>query len=230
MGCFLGCFGSSKDQKRKRQRYKVIVGDQKPKIQNLLKADAALRQNIIETPSNSDPKPREKTEEPLSLKRRKKVTFDTTVTTYEHIEVYDSTESLLQKNEKGDSEIKANNIPNYRYGNCVESDDEFEDLDSDDDGDDEVIDDDDDKLSMWDSIDSDINTDNKNGYAFSVLNPVENITQWQALKSRGRAEKVLSFKGQKENLSLNKETLVDSSLSNWLITSEINARNKKPIC
>ncbi|KAL4586924.1 hypothetical protein LXL04_011572 [Taraxacum kok-saghyz] len=121
MGCLLGCFGSSKDQKRKRQRYKVIVGDQKPKIQNLLKVDAALRQNIIETPSNSDPKP-----------RKGGGTLDTTVTTYEHIEVYDSTESLLQKNEKGDSEIKANNIPNYRYGNCVESDDESEDLDQED--------------------------------------------------------------------------------------------------
>ncbi|MFS7902471.1 hypothetical protein Hanom_Chr01g00011701 [Helianthus anomalus] len=28
MGCFLGCFGSSVDRKRKKQRYKVIPRDQ----------------------------------------------------------------------------------------------------------------------------------------------------------------------------------------------------------
>ncbi|KAI3526578.1 hypothetical protein L1887_05835 [Cichorium endivia] len=268
MGCFLGCFGgSSRDQIRKRQRYKVILRDQKPKIEYLVKADASLGQSIIESPSNPFPDSREKPEAPLSLKRRKKVTFDTNVTTYEHIEVYDSTESLLQKNEKGetfpkssqnikDDDSAMSKIPNYRYGNCLESDDEFEDLyhedydldgDDDDDDDDDLDDeeryddDNDDKSSVWDSIGSEKNTQNRNGYVLSVLNPVENLAQWQALKSKGRAQNPLIVKGQKENLSLNsrpfepknwnQETAVDTSLANWLIFSEINTRsNNKPIC
>lgn len=243
MGCFLGCFGgSSRDQIRKRQRYKVILRDQKPKIEYLVKADASLQQSIIVSPSNPFPDSREKPEVPLSLKRRKKVTFDTNVTTYEHIEVYDSTESLLEKNEKGETFPKS--AQNYRYGNCPESDDEFEDFDDedydddDDDFDDEerYDDDNDDK-----SIGSEKNTQNRNGYVLSVLNPVANLAQWQALKSKGRAQNPLLVKGQKENLSLNsrpfepkncnQETAVDTSLANWLVFSEINTRNNnKPIC
>ncbi|CAI9266222.1 unnamed protein product [Lactuca saligna] len=259
MGCFIGCFGgSSRDQKRKRQRYKVILRDQKPKIENPVKADASLGQSIIESPSNLFPESREKTEVPLKLKRRKKVTFDTNVTTYEHIEVYDSTESLLEKNEKSETFPRSTqnfkddsvvlNIPNYRYGNCLESDDEFEDLDHEEydlDGyDDDLDDDDDDDLDdeeHFDDNDEDMKVQNRNGYVLSVLNPVENLSQWQALKSKGRPQKPLIFKDQKENLSLNtkslkhknlnQETSVDASLSNWLSSSHINIRNNnRPIC
>ncbi|KAI3829780.1 hypothetical protein L1987_03908 [Smallanthus sonchifolius] len=258
MGCFLGCFGSSNDQKRKKQRYKVVHRDRKLKIQDILKADASLEQSIKEIPFNPFSESREKTEEvQLSLKRRKKVTFDTNVTTYEHIQVYDSTESLLEKNEKGETfpKSEANSVvlsmPDYRYGNCVESDDEIEDLDPEDydfDDDDYDLDDeehyeddiddiDDHEENLVPSMELKRNARNRNGYVLSVLNPVENLTQWKALKSNGSTRKPLNFNGQKENLNSsepddqNQETAVDASLSNWLVSSEkITRSNKRVAC
>lgn len=186
---------------------------------------------------------REKTEVPPSrLKRRKKVTFDTNVTTYEPpIQVYDSTESLLGKNEKGETFPKSESDTNYRYGNCLESDDEFEDFDHDEDDydldDEEHYSDDDDTYDDAEEIldpstESNRNARDENGYILSILNPVENLDQWKALKSKGTT-KPLSLNLQKENLPEEKnqtqETAVDASLSNWLISSKKNARNNKRI-
>ncbi|KAJ0809678.1 putative protein JASON [Helianthus annuus] len=262
MGCFLGCFGSSVDRKRKKQRYKVIPRDQKPRIQDILKVDASLDQSIRERLSNPLSNSREKTEVPLSLKRRKKVTFDTNVTTYEPIQVYDSTESLLEKNEKGETFPKSSepdsvvsSIPNYRYGNCVESDDDIDDLEHED----YDLDDDDEDYDLEDEEHYDDNIDDDchdhhhhdeilvpsmelkriardgNGYIPSVLNPVENLSQWKALKSNGSTRKPLTFNGQKENLNSresdnqNQETAVNASLSNWLVSAEKITRNNKRV-
>ncbi|PWA85238.1 hypothetical protein CTI12_AA151270 [Artemisia annua] len=200
MGCFLQCLGSSKNHKRLRRRNKnkVIPNDQvplicqKPTIQDILSVDVSLDLSIQEKPSNAVQESREKTEvPPLRLKRRKKVTFDTNVTTYEPpVQVYDSTESLLEKNEKGETFPKSESDTNYR------------------------------------------NARDENGYILSILNPVENLDQWKALKSKGTT-KPLSLNLQKENLPEKKnqiqETAVDASLSNWLISSEKNARNNKRI-
>lgn len=95
----------------------------------------------------------------------------------------------------------------------------------------------------------------RSAYVHSVLNPVENLTQWKALKAKGKPQ----FKQQKENstvdqepqcasfslepsfqeLSLsfksksdkpskraNHEIAVDASLSNWLSSSETTPINK----
>lgn len=95
----------------------------------------------------------------------------------------------------------------------------------------------------------------RSAYVHSVLNPVENLTQWKALKAKGKPQ----FKQQKENstvdqepqcasfslepsfqeLSLsfksksdkpskraNQEIAVDASLSNWLSSSETTPTNK----
>ncbi|GJY36805.1 eisosome protein SEG2-like protein [Tanacetum coccineum] len=217
---------------------------QKPTIQDILSVDVSLDLSIQEKPSNSVQESREKTEvPPLRLKRRKKVTFDTNVTTYEPpIQVYDSTESLLEKNEKGETFPKSESDTNYRYGNCLESDDEFEDFDHEDydfDEDDYDLDDEDDDDGYGDveevldpSTESNRNARDENGYILSILNPVENLDQWKALKSKGTT-KPLSVNLQKENLPQEKnqtqETAVDASLSNWLISSEKNARNNKRI-
>ncbi|GJY03069.1 eisosome protein SEG2-like protein [Tanacetum coccineum] len=239
MGCFLQCLGSSKDHKRlkRRNKNKVIPNDQvplicqKPTIQDILSVDVSLDLSIQEKPSNSVQESREKTEvPPLRLKRRKKVTFDTNVTTYEPpIQVYDSTESLLEKNEKGETFPKSESDTNYRYGNCLESDDEFEDFDHEDydfDEDDYDLDDEDDDDGYGDveevldpSTESNRNARDENGYILSILNPVENLDQWKALKSKGTT-KPLSVNLQKENLPQEKnqtqETAVDASLSNWI--------------
>ncbi|KAJ9543594.1 hypothetical protein OSB04_023301 [Centaurea solstitialis] len=145
MGCFIGCFGSSKKTKCKKQKYKIIRRDQKNAIKSLVKAEVSLVKSIKEKPCNLVSESREKIKVPLRLKRRKKVTFDTNVTThtYERIQVYDSTEYLLENNEKGKAFLSQFNTnskydlvglkhPNYRYVNCRESDDEVENFDHED--------------------------------------------------------------------------------------------------
>lgn len=169
--------------------------------------------------------------------------------------------------------------PNHRYQNCRDSDDEDEplyydednDLDDDDDLEDET--DDDGELEyedeivdskrgtqvMTEDVDSSMpkkrtglnySTRDRSGYVHAVLNPVENITQWKAVK----AKKATVMKPQKENFTLddeprisfssepsikevsssfksckrqsgqarnsNHELAVDASLSNWLGSSE----------
>lgn len=284
MGCFLGCFGSSKDRKHhrriKQQRYKVIPRDhQNPKSQNLVQVDLSSVVQNIKEPSNSLSESRVKNEEPLSVSTRKKVTFDTNVTTYEHVQVYDSTESLLEKNEKGETFPKSAQThtdsgsqddsdvvsvgsypPNYRYGNCLESDDEVEDLDYEDENDDCLDDeedyDDEDGIicqEVWcesipipstesrmesTSVDkvgmNSSNARDRSTYIDPVLNPVENISQWKALKS-----KPSNFNQQKENSFLNsipsalknqnQDIAVDASLSNWLGSNTPNGKRVEVI-
>lgn len=82
------------------------------------------------------------------------------------------------------------------------------------------------------SIVSNRNARDRSVYVHPVLNPVENLTQWKAVKAK-RTPPLVS---QKENLVLNKESratfgaelpkklnqeiAVDASLSNWLASSE----------
>ncbi|CAH1447253.1 unnamed protein product [Lactuca virosa] len=262
MGCFLGCFGSSKDRKRRKQRYRVIPRDQYPKIQNLVQPDVSSVQSIKDKPSNSLSEASGKNEESLSISTRKKVTFDTNVTTYEHVQVYDSTESLLERNEKGETFPKSAEThsdsgsdivnavsypPNYRYGNCLESDDEVEDSDQEDEDDEEEEDYDDEdgiicqevwcesipvpsaesrtESSSLDKVGSNSNARDRSAYVIPVLNPVENLSQWKALKMKETPPptKALNFHRQKENSSLNfAPPAVDSSLSNWLVNTPPN--------
>ncbi|MFS8014805.1 putative protein JASON [Helianthus anomalus] len=263
MGCFLGCFGSSKDRKRRKQRHKADHRDQNSKSQNLVQGDASLIQCIKDKPSNSLPELRE-IDEPLSLSSRKKVTFDANATTYEHVqEVFDNTESLLERNEKGetfpksgqthskpdlreDSDVKnvGSYPPNYRYGNCVESDDGVEDSDYEDGNDDDLDNEEEEDYDIEDKIickdvwcesipvpvpSSESGTESSLN---PVLKPVENLTQWKALKSKGmitRSPSRLSSNPQKENSSSNQEIAVDASLSNWIVSSEKNTPNNKRV-
>ncbi|XP_062022071.1 eisosome protein SEG2 [Rosa rugosa] len=174
--------------------------------------------------------------------------------------------------------------PNHRYQNCRDSDDEDEPLDYDEDSDlddDDLEDDTDDngELEYEDEIvdskrgtqvmteDSDsampkkptglnYSARDRSGYVHAVLNPVENLTQWKAVK----AKKTTVMKPQKENFTLadeprisfssepsfkevsssfkslkrqsgqarnsNQEMAVDASLSNWLGSSEATPVNK----
>ncbi|KAI3806095.1 hypothetical protein L1987_21987 [Smallanthus sonchifolius] len=260
MGCFLGCFSSSKDRKRRKHRYRAIRRDQDPKSQNLVQADVSLVQSIKDKPCDSLPELRGKNEEPLSLSKRKKVTFDTNVTTYEHVQVYDSTESLLEKNENGETFPKSGHShsgsrdgsdilnvgpypPNYRYGNCLESDDEIEDSDYEDENDDDLDDEEDyDDQEVWREsiLDPISSSESRIDSSLSpVLKPVENLAQWKALKSTGtvtQPPKPLNSDPQKENFSFNsipfppknwnQETAVDASL-NWLVSAEKNSPNNK---
>lgn len=158
MGCFLSCFGSKKDRKRRRQqRYKVIPRDQQRHVsQSLLQATVPFEQGISEKPPSPYVELSVKLEEQLSLSNRKRVTFDSNIKTYEHIPVDDSTEPLLEKgneeifppvlqtqshsqsqsqslsrsNSEGNSVASSvgSYLPSHRHQNCQDSDDEVEDL------------------------------------------------------------------------------------------------------
>ena len=97
------------------------------------------------------------------------------------------------------------------------------------------------------------NARDRSGYVHSVLNPVENLSQWKAVKAKGTPK----LKPQKENFTLDQEprisfssepafkelslsfkskndqpikpkqeVAVDASLSNWLVTPETTPVNK----
>ncbi|XP_060181171.1 uncharacterized protein LOC132610790 [Lycium barbarum] len=152
MGCFLGCFGGDKDKKRRKNRKKVIPRDQKHVCQEPQRSIISTEQSITEEPSgNLVAEARDKPEEQLSLSARKKVTFDSKVTTYEPVvSVYESTDSLpetkkfgederdegesIAKSSQSNSSSEEGSIissvgsypPNHRYQNCRDSDDEAE--------------------------------------------------------------------------------------------------------
>ncbi|KAK9067521.1 hypothetical protein SSX86_011632 [Deinandra increscens subsp. villosa] len=268
MGCFPGCFNSSKDRKPRKRRYKAIRRDQDPKSQNLVQDDVSLVQTIKDKPCDSLQELRGKNEGPLSLSTRKKVTFDTNVTTYEHVQVYDSTESLLEKNEKGETFPKSRDThscsgswdssdilnvgsypPNYRYRNCVESDDEVEDSDYEDEFEDSDNDEDYDEedgiisQEVWcESVPISSSETRTESCLSPVLKPVENLTQWKALKSKvtvaAEPPKPSNSDPQKENLSFNsipfpsknwnQEPAVEASL-NWMVSPEKNSPNDKRV-
>ncbi|KAF4358208.1 uncharacterized protein LOC115714273 [Cannabis sativa] len=149
--------------------------------------------------------------------------------------------------------------PNHRYQNCRESDDEEEELDF---GDSDLDEDEDDlddgeldyedeiiapKRVAFGEVDNEIqtiglsrNARDRRGYVHSVLNPVENLSQWKAVKVKG-GKPVMMLPQKENNFSLDQEPnykelslsfkskndqsikpkqdmAVDASLSNWLVT------------
>ncbi|KAL6340331.1 hypothetical protein AAG906_040768 [Vitis piasezkii] len=307
MGCFLACFGSSKDAKRQKQRIHVLPRDQRNGSFKPVQSIVSQKQESIEQPISLVSEIREKPEEQLSFAARKKVTFDSNVRTYEPISVHGSIESLPESTgEKATEENLAKSSrsnllsdddsntsslgsypPNHRYQNCAESDDEEDEMqygDSDpDDEDDEYNDSDEEDNDILGSktrispaqviteevdpkaicpspqrelktIGANPNARDRSTYVHPVLNPVENLTQWKAVKGKGTPP----LKLQKENLTsdkepprlsfsmepnfkqssfsnkskinepenLNQEIAVNASLSNWLVSSETTPTNK----
>ncbi|KAK8588395.1 hypothetical protein V6N13_087324 [Hibiscus sabdariffa] len=153
MGCFLACFGSSKNRKNRKQRHKAQPRSQRNVSYNA-QSTVSLEQSCLGTPINSVKEVRDdNAEEQLgsgsgsSSSARKKVTFDTNVKTYEHVLVDGSTDFELHNEEEAGKKLKVKeeNLgkpresenssksssssypPNHRYQNCRESDDELED-------------------------------------------------------------------------------------------------------
>lgn len=133
---------------------------------------------------------------------------------------------------------------NHRYQNCRESDDdeeEFDDEESDIDIDDSELEED--EYSDVDALNDSLSTmesttrvspdgkkspeEKRTGYNQSVLNPVENLSQWKALKAMGKKPPLQTL--HKENRDVEfighpeqqaQQMAVDASLSNWLIAPE----------
>lgn len=150
MGCFLGCFGSSKPKKHNRNN--VLQRDansSKPQQYNVpLVQDHSktLHTPSLESPQSQDKTEqelgccRDKIEEELSVTVRKKVTFDSNVKTYESVlpEEGGKEEALAGPNHskssscEDSSSVTSNSTgsypPNHRYQNCRDSDDEEEEV------------------------------------------------------------------------------------------------------
>ncbi|CAH8278435.1 unnamed protein product [Arabidopsis lyrata] len=211
-----------------------------------------------------------KVEEKQSLSpspNRKRVTFDTNVTTYEHIVVDESVELFEEKKEEVKSrqerDITTSNSSgsypsNHRYQNCRESDDEEEDVTDCDESDLEDIDDgglldedyynDDnyeDKLHNWDKVvyteeiadnvmdikrieeKSNVSARDRSGYVNAVLNPIENLSQWKAVKSKGRTTQTQPRKENAINASFSLEPQVDELSSSFSLNQKSRDETKK---
>ncbi|KAI4301055.1 hypothetical protein L6164_034374 [Bauhinia variegata] len=302
MGCFLACFGSTKDAKRRKQRRKVLRPDQVSR-NSCSKPDQPSESSVRDysnTVPSSASELHYKPEEQLRLSPKKKVTFDSNVKTYEPILLDEVTHFQPEKSEGGgkkdesfpessqsnkssseDSSVTSNwSYPsNHRYQNCRDSDDEEEELDygdsdlSDEDDEDEYSDIEEEFNEFGEDIEdgsvtitsaaakmfADSNREVKSAgsnpmardrsvYVDPVLNPVENLSQWKAIKATRTRQ---PLKPQKENCISNKESwipfsaepifkerslsskpetnqskklkqgvAVDASLSNWLDSSE----------
>ncbi|CAI9776658.1 unnamed protein product [Fraxinus pennsylvanica] len=341
MGCFLGCFGGAKDSQRRKQRVKRGSprnqrdrGRNVQQLQGVIYAEQSTTEiphkEIPATNSVSELRDKPEEEEQLIPSPRKRVTFDTKVTTFTHVSIYESTDSLLENNRsvekegeeylerarppqshllsENDSSV-ASSVglypPNHRYHNVVDGNNETEEYgDSDldniyemDDQDDPDYYNEDDGIGcqeVWsesvltasmesrtedlsarvinEEVESPLirvgqperkvevsgpktNSRDRSDYVNSVLNPVENTTQWKAVKSKG----MQPLNPQKENLiddleaphisfssleptfkqsshslkpkldqskNANKEIAVDSSLSSWLVSPDITPAKK----
>ncbi|XP_010262419.1 PREDICTED: histone H3.v1 [Nelumbo nucifera] len=307
MGCFLACFGTSKNWKRHKLASRVLPGDQRHGCSEPLQPTFSSKQYVTVKPISPVSELRDKAEKQLSFIPRKRVTFDLNVKTYEGVSTHEPTNYSAESDEekergKGeetgenkqsfslseDDSITSSTVsfpPNHRYGNCRNSDDEDDGIESDiSDLEDEDYNDDDDEeeeeeeeedvrrvpeeessksffsLPMESgrstfstplfekTIRSNQNARDRSQYVHSVLNPVENLTQWKSVKTRTTppskhqtkeninfdSEPQIPFSSEptfkqspnKRSFSFNhpkppkKETAVDASLSNWLGSSE----------
>ncbi|PSS23910.1 Phosphatase and actin regulator like [Actinidia chinensis var. chinensis] len=132
MGCFLACFGFSKKRKRRKPANKIISGDKGHGSYKPLDSDLTLQLDITEKPNNnSDSEFSGK--DGLSVRIKKKVSFNLNVKTYEPLPNCDFTsyfsESDDEKCEENQQEkaLKSSYPSDYRYRNCRESSDEEED-------------------------------------------------------------------------------------------------------
>ncbi|KAK4796522.1 hypothetical protein SAY86_028848 [Trapa natans] len=302
MGCFLACFGPSKDKKSGKQRPKIQVQLGERRAASVEPTQYipvhAQEQNKTAEPVSSVTESRDtKPEEKVSCVARKKVTFDSNIRTYGHVsshdEVPDSAPEIGENSNDGEKKniimenptvsqsssedasyeaIVGSHNPNNRYQNCRESDDEdlcsdFDESDLEDDYDDG------DELEDIDQIDrSRLNkvimerspthhvqgaeeskscARDRSAFVHSVLNPIENLTQWKAAKAKGslpvkhqshkedsgfdKESRMISSGSEagfgKGTLSFNRsssrEVSVDASLSNWLVSSESTPVDKK---
>lgn len=175
----------------------------------------------------------EEEEKKGTKKTRKRVRFDLNVQTFEpalpsRYENYCSDDDEEGKGEPSKSssvDMSSSSVypPNYRYHNCVDSFEEEEDElgygESDLEDEDYYTDDENDYED--DADDEEEEEDYEDKDVTPLLNPVENITQWKAVKAKPARVKEL----MKENVEvvtddqakpLLKEIIVNTSLSSWV--------------
>ncbi|KAI4324596.1 hypothetical protein MLD38_030069 [Melastoma candidum] len=150
MGCFLSCFGSSKDgsdnKRAKQGKRRVGVGALPPDQTSFASQSAQIitspQQDIpVEPPSKLAPKIGEKREEESSGNSQRKVRFDSNIIAYENVSTKEESEDMPEERASGnvpkadqseslkeESSVTTSVIsypPSHRYENCRDSDDEF---------------------------------------------------------------------------------------------------------
>lgn len=250
MGCLFACFGSLKKHKHRRKPInKVQPRDRGLGSYKQLDSSPSIKFNITERSVCSDSELR-KPEEQSNIKTKKKVSFNLTVkiceplltdeNKYNELEIEEAKQDD-EEEEKDKARLMRSYPPNYRYGNFLDSYDEDEDIvyelsdpdDNDSDEDEEL------KITGLDG-----NANERGLYVCPVLNPVENLTQWKALKARTMLPHLNKYHHSKENNAIesdanipmcsenfnhfktlvSEEVSVDTSLSNWLVSTNISSK------
>ncbi|XP_042027622.1 uncharacterized protein LOC121774827 isoform X3 [Salvia splendens] len=233
MGCFVSCCVLKHNKKKKKKTRKPSWLEQDSR--SYVPLDSDLKQNLTSDTSQL------KEEKPLVLKLKKKVRFNLNVKAYEPIPDDDEVDGEEETGLHYEEDVIASSYPaSYRYQNCRYSD-------SEEDGDIDLDEDDDDFSSIQsDNIGSDNDVKNQDQtsveqqatesisdagrYVSSVLCPVENLSQWRAVKAKAA---IVQPKLQKENLipssaaphsdsKRRSDVAVDASLSNWLSSLEMS--------
>ncbi|KAA0037973.1 eisosome protein SEG2 [Cucumis melo var. makuwa] len=261
MGCFIACFRSSTDvnKRRKQRRRKVLPREQ---TANAVSQLVQVSPSTVDTASDRSISPilkaRDRREEQLNVSTRKRVTFDSNVKTYELEDVEAEAEAGAEgdaflgkdgnKEEKDLAEIPQSQCKSYSgEGSTVSSISSYPPNHS--------------CLSVCgcpEKTEPQIGvrrtTRDRNACVHSVLKPVENISQWKAVKVKDKHPS--NPPSYKENLALNggarssltepsfkkssfgykskscqpkssdQDIAVDASLSNWLSSSEFTPPSK----
>ncbi|KAL2921258.1 Bile salt export pump [Bienertia sinuspersici] len=181
------CFGCTKKRKRPKIRRQRIQGYEE------LQSDVQ-EQDVSESLSI----PREKLPDEKKAKIRKKVRFNLDVVTYEPLSSYeeDHDNNLDERSDEETEQVTAAACliateSNYRYNNCYDGEDEHDDDDecqiSEDDDDGSMVD----LQSMYyeeicssKPLISSATARLRSHYIVPVLNPIENLSQWKAIKTR----------------------------------------------
>ncbi|XP_038874800.1 protein JASON-like isoform X2 [Benincasa hispida] len=267
MGCFFACFGSFKDPKRLKNHHKSSHSHHPSTIQSNAIPKPA-QSSVPTLPDDSNNKflqlvePGRDGSEITSVKPHEDehiaLPQEDAASVHSKKQCLKKEEESVEKSSKPESStenfvvplnpnFKSSFPPIHRYMNCKDSDDEDEVFDS------HLASDENDEFGMVESMKEDssvaessenvgrlnpTNVRHRTAYFCNVLNPVENLSQWNAVKSK----KEFPSTPQKENVELeqessveefpyssskpSREVCVDASLSNWLASSEATPVSK----
>ncbi|GFZ17668.1 hypothetical protein Acr_26g0009380 [Actinidia rufa] len=249
MGCFLACFGSKDQKNRNRRKNKA----QRHGIQRPLQSTVSPEQYI---PAKVFSESREKLEEQLSPKAKgdnsEKSSLSHSISEDDSISSsvgsYPPNHRYQNCRDSDDEEEEFE----CTYSDLDEEDnDEEEELEDVDITGEEIWFESRTEISSAQAVSEGLDSPQKSGfpeqevnkignkqnardrsvYVHPVLNPVENLTQWKAVKSKGtpplKQPQKENFKSKSDQpMYQNREIAVDASLSNWLVSSETTPTKK----
>ncbi|PIN11532.1 hypothetical protein CDL12_15857 [Handroanthus impetiginosus] len=217
MGCFLACFGFKKKKKRKKSAKESPSGEQNIVSYVPLDSDASIKENhFISKSHQQKEKPKKKVSFNLNVKAYEPIPndddngkdsydelkLDKDDLDFDDIGFEDSDEHIDDVCSNGSDDVITNNIPDERNKSIDKAPD----------------------LQRLQGRD-------RSWYVLSVLNLVENLTQWKQVKAKAakmhpKCEKenlVLKLEDNSDSLDFkkirNSNVAVDASLSNWLGSS-----------